>query len=508
MKIICLLNVLIFLSLLCFSQHVKIVVISDLHYFDPDLLIKEGKAIDDYIAHDRKMIKESHAIFSSAFDSIKNLNPDILLVSGDLTKDGELSSHQKLATFFHDIENQGVKVYVCPGNHDINNPLAVSYNDTITTSVTTVNPVEFANIYKDFGYSEALYKDQSSLSYIAEPAPGLWVLSIDACNYKDNFTLGYSVSAGDLSWATRQWIKSRLKEAAQKNIKVIAFMHHNLLEHFTSEKTVFEDYIVKNNDSIASELAFHGLKVMFTGHFHAHDAIEKAFGKDKITDIETGSLLTYPCPYRIAELKNDQILYISGKRVVKINYPIGSGTFQDYALNFLKTGTPPIIKKMLMSPPYSLNDSLATWLTPAISATMLAHFEGNEGNPDSQTQKVINELKITPYSFFAVILESIWNDALPDDWNFSIDLHVVNSMQENQEKTIMTARYPHSGACEIFINYENTAHYIIYNIDGKMVCQGISENGIPIKLNNLVPGLYFIRIVSNYDIFCSKLLIR
>ncbi len=88
------------------AQKEKICVASDLHYFDPALLINDGPAFHQYIMDDRKLIKESSAIVKSLFKSIIEEKPDILLIPGDLTKDGELVSHQNLAQLTYTINTK------------------------------------------------------------------------------------------------------------------------------------------------------------------------------------------------------------------------------------------------------------------------------------------------------------------------------------------------------------------------------------------------------------------
>lgn len=475
------------------AQQVRIAVLSDIHYFNPALLIKDGKAFEEYLAGDRKMLRESEAILQAAFDTISMQNINILLLSGDLTKDGELSAHLKLASMLSNLESKGIKVYVCPGNHDINNPGAKSYNDSLTTAVSSVTPENFSNIYNNFGYAEALYRDNVSLSYIAEPVNGLWILSIDACKYKNNFSLGYAETGGYLSWTTRQWIKSKLYEAKKNNKIVIAIMHHNLIEHFNGQNLAFPDFVIENSDSIAAEFAKNGLKILFSGHFHAMDAIEKKFGNDVIVDAQTGSLVTWPCPYRIAELKKDHILYLSGNKIHQVAYPTGSKTFQQYAYDLLRNGSPAIIKKQLISPPYSLSDSIADWLTPAIVETLLAHYNGNETDPSPSTKDIIDELKITPYAFMSLILESIWNDALPDDWNFNIEVQVIDALAEEKDNQCNFRIYHQEKMIMVENNESEPNEFQLFTLGGKLIGSGSLSPGMHLNFNNLNTGIYLLR---------------
>ena len=66
-----------------------------------------------------------------------------------MTKDGELVCHQKMADYFSHLESNGAQVFVCPGNHDINNPHAVEFDGDTTYPVVSVTPEEFKNVYNN-----------------------------------------------------------------------------------------------------------------------------------------------------------------------------------------------------------------------------------------------------------------------------------------------------------------------------------------------------------------------
>jgi 3',5'-cyclic AMP phosphodiesterase CpdA len=108
--------------------------------------------------------------------------PDILLVPGDITKDGEKIDHQAMAGFFDKLRSQGIRVYVMPGNHDINNAKAKRYAGDKDYPVVMTSRTDFETIYANFGYKSAIARDPNSLSYVVQLQPGLRLLSIDASN--------------------------------------------------------------------------------------------------------------------------------------------------------------------------------------------------------------------------------------------------------------------------------------------------------------------------------------
>jgi len=154
------------------AQTVRIGVASDLHYTHPSLIVERGKALDDYLNADRKLLLESDAILRQTVQLLLQENPDIVLIPGDLTKDGELASHHGVAALLKPLREKGVKVLVIPGNHDVNNPDAVSFQGDTVRKEPTISADDFAVIYNDYGYERAVSRDEHSLSYVSEPVHG------------------------------------------------------------------------------------------------------------------------------------------------------------------------------------------------------------------------------------------------------------------------------------------------------------------------------------------------
>jgi len=283
---------------------VKLMVFSDPHYYDPSLGTT-GAAFDSYVAHDRKLVAESDAVLRALVSAVNAENPDVVLIPGDLTKDGEQTSHGLVANYLGQMKRQGRRIFVVPGNHDIQNAGAASYSGDATTPVPSIAPADFSTIYQDFGFGDAISRDPDSLSYVAELVPGLWLLALDSCIYGPN--LGDSQVAGRLRDTTQTWIKARLDEAKASQIRVIGMMHHGVIEHFANQAVVFPEYLVNDRDVVAGVFSDGGMGAVFTGHFHANDITQgtPSGSSQSLFDIETGSAVTYPCPYRIVDVAGD-----------------------------------------------------------------------------------------------------------------------------------------------------------------------------------------------------------
>jgi predicted MPP superfamily phosphohydrolase len=402
------------------SKTVKIAVLSDLHFMDPSLLKADGTAFQMYLMQDPKLLAESGAILQEIIHRLLVEKPDLVLISGDLTKDGELVSHKSLIKQLQILSLNHIKVLVIPGNHDINNPDAKLFNGDNTVPVPTITADNFKSLYADYGYKTAIAKDPASLSYVSEPFKGLRILAIDDNEYYNN-TPVYCVVAGNIKDATMQWAKKQLADARAKGKTVIGMMHHGIVEHFMGESAIFPDYLVDNWGARADEFMKAGLKVMFTGHFHANDATQRNLGNLSLVDIETGSPVIYASPYRIINFVNNK-LYIKTKHIEHINYPGLNGVpFPDFEKAFSLNGFEIQAKYMLMSPPYNVPEDVATQIAPVFAEAMLAHFGGDEILSAETNAEIQAISAISPD--LANIIYGLYTDLPPKDNDLIVDLN-------------------------------------------------------------------------------------
>lgn len=402
------------------TASVTFAVISDPHLHDSTLLGSNGADFAAYLEQDTKLLAESSEILSAAVADLKSSAADFIIISGDLTKDGERVNHQAMANQLAGLAAVGKKVFVIPGNHDIDNPQAVSYLTSPPTPVATVSPAEFRQIYADFGYTDAISTDPNSLSYIAEPVPGLWLFAIDSCQYAANLNQAASTVAGALSPATLTWILDRLKDARTQGKISIAMMHHGSIEHLTGQSLYYPEYLLNNWQSAVQQLAESGLHLIFTGHFHATDVTRKDFDSSSLYDIETGSLITYPLSYRTVEMDlKTRSVAIQTRRVSAITSR--PTDLQQYVFATFQSSYTALARKTLSQQPYSLTDPTLSTVSGRIASGMMAHFAGNE-SPDMSTVLIITAMQgsMDPATQeFGSVLSSLWTDLPPGDTEVS-----------------------------------------------------------------------------------------
>lgn len=304
------------------DMNLRIAVMSDLHYLSPDM-IADTEDFEHAFNSDRKLLKESSSVLHEMLERVRADKPDILLVSGDLTKDGEQECHAALAKQLQQLQQDvpGLKIYVINGNHDIRNYNAKNFNtaDGKAVPATRTEPEDFKQIY-DFVYSDptviatftpAEGNKAGGLSYVARPVEGLTVIAMDTCRYSsDNTSNGDDEheTSGAISADLEKWVIEQTTAAKARGDLVIGLEHHGLVPHFDVQPTILPMYLVNGYERIAQEYADAGMSVVFTGHMHAVDiaAMTTAAG-NTFYDIETGSALTYPCPVRFVDLRRSTV---------------------------------------------------------------------------------------------------------------------------------------------------------------------------------------------------------
>jgi hypothetical protein len=298
-----------------------------------------------------------------------------------------------------------------------------------------VGPGEFARIYQSSGYGDALYRDTASLSYVAEPVPGLWLLMLDSAKYENNEGKKWSETSGAIREPTYAWIEARLAEANRKGIAVIAAEHHPLMEHIDRMKEKYPEYIVDDNGRLASLLASHNVRLFFSGHFHASSIVQHRWGSAApealrgkyIVDIETGSLVTWPCSYRSVSLSSaDGTAAITTSRVAQLpSYEAAGKSFDKEGKRIIESGIGNIAAGTMAR--LHVSKKAIDTLTPEITAAMMAHYAGDahfDGGEMLTTRGVglMGKLVVASYSKF---IQGLWKVNPPNQVELMEDNDLV-----------------------------------------------------------------------------------
>lgn len=285
------------------NNRAKIAQISDIHHFAPSLYSKNDPIFARFAANnDGRTVLYTREILESLKDNLKNQGVDTLLVSGDLSIWGSRITHEDLARIFKGYEEEGIDVFVTPGNHDLLNIKAARLVESKTERIDSVSPGEFRGIYGDFGFSQALLSDDESLSYLAELKGGILLLSLDSNFYKDNDSLGYSVSHGTIGESQYEFIERALDLAGPRKRDMIVMTHHNLLEHYETESDL-SNFMIDDKGKLLSLLKREGVTLALSGHIHKSDI--KRDGLSGFYSAALTSLALYPHVYRLISVDQD-----------------------------------------------------------------------------------------------------------------------------------------------------------------------------------------------------------
>ena len=258
------------------EKTLNIMVATDIHYLSKSIN-DGGEAFANMIAKgDGKVMKYIEEIVDTFCAEVKKRKPDVLLLLGDLTFNGERISHLELAKKLEKIVEAGIPVYLIPGNHDINYENCFGFKGDERYRVESVDANDFRDIYSFCGYKNYDYYDEISGSYISKIADDLYLLMLDTNSYSSNYFKEESFI----------WLENVLKEISKNNANILAVSHQNLLEQnfmFT------EGFMIENAERIEEIYEKYNVKLNLSGHMHIQH-----IKNNIIPEIVTSSLAVSP----------------------------------------------------------------------------------------------------------------------------------------------------------------------------------------------------------------------
>lgn len=301
------------------SSAIRFGVISDIHYFANSLKGDYSEEYKEWLYNKHKEYDEADSLLSNALDGVlRNAADDgatYVLIPGDLTKDGAKESHKALAEKLAAFENEtGIPVYVVPGNHDINNSKAITFENGYEEPAEKTSPEAFREIYADFGYNEAdsvFVPDEGDkggmLSY-TKVLGGYKLIAIDSCMYSEDNGAedNEHMTDGRIGDDLLEWIVDECEDAEERGLTVIGMQHHNLIPHMEIEEATFWPFVVQDWVQIADAYADSGMHYVFTGHLHVNDvSAHVSDNGETVYDILTPTLTGYPNYYKIVDFVSD-----------------------------------------------------------------------------------------------------------------------------------------------------------------------------------------------------------
>lgn len=382
-----------------------LLIATDLHYISP--------ALTDHGTYFTRMLENSDGKVTAYIDELTDAflqeviarRPDCLILSGDLSFNGARKSHEDLAAKLRSVREAGIPVYVIPGNHDLYSYASASFSGDSYTRVDSVTADEFAAIYRDFGFDAALSRDPYSLSYTAEPVPGVRLLMLDT-NTRH--------MEGAVAQNTFTWLEAELQRARQDGARVIAVSHQNLLAH---SSLLSSGYVIANASLLCSLYERYGVSVNLSGHIHMQHTAARANG---LPEIATSSLAVSPCQYGVLDIAGDTAQYRT--EVVDVaSWAKAAGRtddnllhFRQYAAGFFAVTTLRQAAAQLGSAPDA--SAMATWL----ASLNAAYFSGRMDAVDPASDMAARWMDAD--AFFSRYVQSILSEELRDHTHLSFSL--------------------------------------------------------------------------------------
>lgn len=305
------------------KNELRVISMSDTHMI-PESMIKGTKDYQHALNRDQKTFNESEAVVDAQLQQVRATEPEVLLLCGDLSKDGEYEAHKALAKKLRRLKKDmpQLKVYVINGNHDINNSDGKNFNtaDGKAVAAKKTSQKQFKALYQVITWDDSTVVDTytppegakaGALSYVARPKKGFTVIAIDSNRYTaDNSTDGINEheTAGNIPDDLMTWVVRQTKKAKKRGDTVIGLMHHGVVAHYTQQPTIMGHFLVDNFKTVSTKLADAGMHYIFTGHYHSQDvSVMTTENGNTLYDIQTGSSITYPCPMRAVQFLRTNI---------------------------------------------------------------------------------------------------------------------------------------------------------------------------------------------------------
>ena len=508
----------------------RIVVLADPHVMAPELVEDPTNARYLYVmSQERKLLPQSYELFSAFLDSVRTLRPDLLLIVGDMTKDGERASNELVSGCLQQLADEGIPTLVIPGNHDMENIGSYVFTSEGLKKTETVSIDEFAAIYMNSGWGLGSERDPNSLTYACDILGGVRFIGIDDCRTPSRgYTKVGDAEYGKVNPETLKWVLAQADKAAEEGKVVIAAIHHQLLQHYVGQERLMASAATEDGESIARQLADHGVRVVLTGHMHTPNVsrIKGYETEGVLTEISCPSIVTYPSQYRILTINDDFSTLSVDTRYMRSSYSFSD--VQQAARDKVESTLGKIISDLVPRYMSAFNQMLASFASEPAFASVIedvpqdpeelsaiteqafsmtlkklifTFYEGNEHLKDAE-ESIFNQLM----SDCATACELVFDQQTPDTraflamtlYYYMLDnaetmLHSMLSdtsywgtdLADQTDDLYLSVALSDSGESVVLSQVDDSSMpQQIFSPDG--ICLGSDLNGLP-------RGLYIIR---------------
>ncbi|MEN9224003.1 MAG: metallophosphoesterase [Thermostichus sp. DRC_bins_24] len=295
------------------------------------------------------LVEVSIPALEQVLQHFSRLDLDFLLLPGDLTQHGEPENHAWLA---ERLARLPFPVFVVPGNHDV---------PQLQADGRSIGLADFPRYYQAFGY-----EDGQALDYSRVLMPGVRLIGLNSNHFDAQGHLVGGLQVEQLTWLEKEL-------AAAPEALVLLMVHHNVVEHLRGQSLHAwgRRYMLDNAPRLRRLLQTYGVQLVFTGHLHMQHIARRG----GVYDITTGSLVSFPHPYRLVQIRThpeedglnpDE----QGIQVEIESYQVGSlpdwPHLQEFSREWMGQRSEPVMVKFLTSGPFHLPLDQAEALAPQL----------------------------------------------------------------------------------------------------------------------------------------------
>ena len=268
------------------NNQLEFTVISDTHYYSKKNWV-DGYPKDYTPKNDQLLFSASEEIVKHTFESLcRNDTPEIILISGDLTYNGEITSHEEMKQLLTELKQKGKKVFVITSTHDYYTPNMPTVGINKNGEYVEVESVKREEL---LGYNEALSVHKESMSYMAQLTDGFRLLALND-DYGDPHC-GYSDDCF-------KWICEQVEQAHNDGQFVVAMTHHPVIPPSPIYSAAASGDMLDKYELRSRQFAQMGLSFILTGHTHIHNISSINVNGKAFYDISTAALTGFPPAYR------------------------------------------------------------------------------------------------------------------------------------------------------------------------------------------------------------------
>lgn len=271
-------------------------IATDIHYLSPSLTDYGSVFQKTALASGNKLIERSGELLEAFLQKALEGGADIVVLTGDLTFDGEMASLLDIIDMVQSYKEKGLTVLMLPGNHDIGTGRSCDYFDaTGSNRVPGISQQEFQDLCTPYGRDRAITADPNSYSFVYPLTGKTWLMLLDC-----NTDIAHN---GRFVHRTFGWMQTAFDMARQQGAEVLCFSHQNLLP---IDVMAYNSFNVENWPELLNLLEDNGVKYNFSGHSHMQHT---ATWRTGLTEYVTASLCIYPLQYAVVTVGSGEPVY-------------------------------------------------------------------------------------------------------------------------------------------------------------------------------------------------------